>query len=544
MRIRLTSAFYLLYLLSFGQGKIDSVENSILLLANDSVKVDKLIGAGYQFYNSDPDKTLFFGQLAASISDSIGYAKGIIRGKKVQGISYWVVGDYKKALEAYEEGMAYAQAIKDSLEISTFHINLGVVYTDIGDYEKSLQAYLDGLKIVELTDRKLHEAICYQNIGEIYKTLNEPLNALSYNLKALDIFEELNDQNGVAVILNNNGEILLSQDKNDSALQNLRKSRSIFEALSNIRGVSITTSNIGRALTFLGNYQLAEVEFNRSISLKKEIDDKNGLATTYKYLGVLKKKIKDYDQAQTYFMRSLEISTGIGAKEVEKDTYNEFSLLYQDMFLYAKSLEYYKKYSSLKDSLINIDKNKQVVLLQTLYDSEKKDKENLILRKNQELDAQTIAQQQTKSELYFVLLVVSGIAIIFLVYAFQQKIKSNRKLRVLNQSIKDQKEEIETQSERLSVANKQIKELNSNLETKVQERTKQLLEYSFKNSHEVRAPLARILGLIDLYKSDKSQIDVDDIVVKLEQSAIELDDIVREVNNILNNPQKDSSSTN
>ena len=113
---------------------------------------------------------------------------------------------------------------------------------------------------------------------------------------------------------------------------------------------------------------------------------------------------------------------------------------------------------------------------------------------------------------------------------------------MLNQSIQEQKEEIERQSERLAVANKQIKELNSNLETKVQERTKQLLEYSFKNSHEVRAPLARILGLVELYKNDKSQIDVNDIVVKLEESAIELDTILREVNNTLNNTQKDASS--
>ena len=49
----------------------------------------------------------------------------------------------------------------------------------------------------------------------------------------------------------------------------------------------------------------------------------------------------------------------------------------------------------------------------------------------------------------------------------------------------------------------------------------------------MRAPLSRILGLVDLYKRESSNIDLDYVVQNLEQSAIELDAIVHEINHLL-----------
>ena len=75
---------------------------------------------------------------------------------------------------------------------------------------------------------------------------------------------------------------------------------------------------------------------------------------------------------------------------------------------------------------------------------------------------------------------------------------------------------------------------NDHLEEQVETRTKQLIDYSFKNSHEVRAPLTRILSLVELYKNDKQMLDDETTIRILSNSATELDDILKEVNVILN----------
>jgi K+-sensing histidine kinase KdpD len=95
-------------------------------------------------------------------------------------------------------------------------------------------------------------------------------------------------------------------------------------------------------------------------------------------------------------------------------------------------------------------------------------------------------------------------------------------------------------NDELNNLNKQLQEANSNLEEKVARRTytleeknKQLTEYAFINSHLLRAPLARVLGLSQLIarevelESDKILIDT------LIASTEDLDAIIRRISDLL-----------
>lgn len=59
--------------------------------------------------------------------------------------------------------------------------------------------------------------------------------------------------------------------------------------------------------------------------------------------------------------------------------------------------------------------------------------------------------------------------------------------------------------------------------------SKRLSDYSFVNSHKVRAPLSNILGLVQIIRMDNS----DDLLDMLERSAEDLDQVIHELNSIL-----------
>lgn len=65
-----------------------------------------------------------------------------------------------------------------------------------------------------------------------------------------------------------------------------------------------------------------------------------------------------------------------------------------------------------------------------------------------------------------------------------------------------------------------------------------LSEYSYKNSHQVRGPLSRILGLTSLYKKDESQINRNMYVDHIAKAADELDAILKEINILLSSKHK------
>jgi light-regulated signal transduction histidine kinase (bacteriophytochrome) len=64
----------------------------------------------------------------------------------------------------------------------------------------------------------------------------------------------------------------------------------------------------------------------------------------------------------------------------------------------------------------------------------------------------------------------------------------------------------------------------------VEEQNKKLREISWIQSHKVRAPLARIMGLIPLLKDAKAKnSEREKIIDFLNSSAVELDEIIKDI---------------
>lgn len=73
------------------------------------------------------------------------------------------------------------------------------------------------------------------------------------------------------------------------------------------------------------------------------------------------------------------------------------------------------------------------------------------------------------------------------------------------------------------------------LERQLAEKVKALKDISFKNSHEVRAPVANIIGLVDLLKTHNFKTEFTERIFRyLEETVLKLDDIIREINELSN----------
>lgn len=88
--------------------------------------------------------------------------------------------------------------------------------------------------------------------------------------------------------------------------------------------------------------------------------------------------------------------------------------------------------------------------------------------------------------------------------------------------------------------NEEVNHLNKNLEELVTTRTerlnelnKRLREYSFLNSHKVRAPLSRIMGIMNLIESEKINLqdhNMSKYIELMQKSTDELDQVIQEMN--------------
>jgi len=123
----------------------------------------------------------------------------------------------------------------------------------------------------------------------------------------------------------------------------------------------------------------------------------------------------------------------------------------------------------------------------------------------------------------------------------------NRRIKDLVQEVKLQNielvakaNEVETMNEELNALNEELHTINETLEERVEERThqleiqnQQLREYAFINSHVLRAPLARIRGLLYLMTHDPNAANDWELIHTLIAEANELDAITTKISDIL-----------
>jgi len=131
---------------------------------------------------------------------------------------------------------------------------------------------------------------------------------------------------------------------------------------------------------------------------------------------------------------------------------------------------------------------------------------------------------------------------------------SNRELYELNQNIEVQNEEIKSQSEELAQGQESIMHANIEIERQKKElelllgeknldllktnqqlinQNSELQQFSFTVSHNLRAPVASMQGLINLYHLSKTDEERAHVVGLFEQSTGSLDTIIQDLNKIV-----------
>ena len=133
---------------------------------------------------------------------------------------------------------------------------------------------------------------------------------------------------------------------------------------------------------------------------------------------------------------------------------------------------------------------------------------------------------------------------------------TNEKFESQNQEIQAQSEELVTNQEQLveamqiiEVQKTQLHGHNQDLETELTNKNKELLgtneeltkynnelrQFSYTISHNLRAPVARLLGLTDLMSKEEHQLSPPQhqLVTMIRQSAMEFDGIIKDLNKII-----------
>lgn len=483
---------------------LDSILKTLPGMPKDTNRVIRLDLISFTYSRIDPDKGLKYATEAKELSEQLKWKKGLASAYSDFGVNYAAKSEHEKAIENNLQALKIYEELGAKSSMAGVMANLCLVYLSKGNHSKALEYAFKAEKIDEELSDKTSRAIIQENIGIIYMRQGNNAKAMEYYTKALKIQQEQKHIVGEARILGNMGIIHDANGDYAKALDCYLKSLETNKKTGNKDAIQINYANIGNAYSHLHNFSKALEYHQRALSISRELGTKNDIAVnlgnigeTYFFIandttGTIKPdslvpngKAANLKLAISYLEQATALCREIGflGPLIEFDQF--LSQAYYASGNYKSAYERFVAYTANKDSVFSQENNIRLKNLETRRELDLKDKEIIIQNKQIEI-SQLAAANKRNENLVFIygfiaLVLVVGFVIFILV--------------------------------RRSHARKNA-----------------LSDIAILQSHQVRGPVARILGLAEmLNKNETFSPENKELIRHITTATKELDEVVKKV---------------
>jgi len=428
--------FFLLTIFSIN-GQVNNFIDSLNLeLKNISTinekRIDLLNEIGYKYWTVDSKKSIDYGKEALELAEKLSYHDGIAKAKRILGVAYWTLGKPKLALENLTEAQKQYEEINDEEGEANCLMNTGMVYADLDDYNKALDIY----------DRSIEK------------------------------FTKLNLKSRIATTFSKIGTVLIQQNKLQEAKEYLTNALNMHSENNFAYGIGEAHNRLGSLFLLEGELEQADYHIKKAILTSKNIDDEDGYIGGLILFGKLMRLRNDFNAAEINLNLALKIATEKQLRKYKLDAYRELKILKKNQGDLNESLTYYDKFISLKDSIYNIDKSKQIAALE--FSNELKNKEEKVIFLQEKERSSTIIKWSLFGG-------IIGLTIISLlvINGFRLQAVRNKEFTKRRQELLVSKEELAKTA--LENAHLKQQELQQELDFKNKELTSYALNFVQKN---------------------------------------------------------------
>ncbi|MDL5047974.1 tetratricopeptide repeat-containing sensor histidine kinase [Oscillatoria amoena NRMC-F 0135] len=479
MRILLVCGFLSTSLVGLSQLRnpaIDSLEKK-LAASTDPEKSRLLVTLAELYYNDDIRKSLNYGQQALTLSHQLYDADGIYQAQKILRRIHRRLGNFTMAVQYTLSSLPQIEKNKDTVELLDTYMTLGNIYSAMQNYTEAHKALMRALRYAEATDAPVL-ANTYNFIGRNYGKMKNYDSALFYIKKAQQRETERPEPGyGLSYIYNNLGEVYLE----------------------------------------LKRYDEATYYYTLALTLSEERQSPFGKTFTYNGLARVYQQTNQYDKAIASAQKSIVIAKENLYRDKAREAYGILYELYEARKDYRTALEYYRQYNLYKDSIFSEDQLQYIENLKINYETEKVQQENELLRKESELKNAKLKQEYTL-DWVAALIVAFLLTGSFLLYRINlQRRKVNTLLQKYNQTLE---QEVSIRTRDLAQSNMELGQQNSQLE-----------QFSYIIAHNLKAPVARITGLINII--EKYNLPEVEVTQKLKDASRELETIIDDLVEII-----------
>jgi len=419
---------------------------------------------------------------------------------------------YAERAFALSKVLDYANGTNHSLNF------MGIAYRNKSHYSKALELFFAALKSSEASKDLTEISYTLINIGNIYLYQTNFDGALIYFERSLKNARKIDDLNLIAYCHLNIGRSYRGSGDYSQAEQYFIKTKKARKLLHDLEGLAIVNVDLSELYIKQNELDKAMKLLLDNLKNIRQLEHKSTL--TYSYLNIVRVLINQNNltEAYTYAQECLRLTKLYDLKNNEMLTLGQLAEIHEKRKDYRQSLQYHRAYIEKKDSIFNEENTRKIESLHAQYITEKKEVETSFLKEQATLDEIIIKRQR--------MIIILSISVIFLLMILAVIFYwSARERKKLNYQIKKQKEAAYKHNNDLIDINKEKNDFIRIL------------------SHDLRAPINNVKGLVDVHRMDHQDnfSDAEKRILNLIRS--ESDRMLTMISKILNTESLDSQES-
>jgi len=445
---------------------------------------------------SQYDSAIYYYRKAGEINQELG-----LRGKLAQNFNNIgaVNGDrgfsdsaeyyYNKALTIYEE-------IDDRLNAVLTNRNMGQIYYKRTNYSQALEYYLKSLRIAREIDVKAEIGKTLNLIGNVYEVQEELSKAQEVYMESIQISQESGEWQWIADVRANMGSVYQRQNNYDSAKVAFEDALQIYQGLENLYGKALMMTKLASLLVDVKKYEEAIDFCDKSLEISRKLGLQSIIANALVIKGSIAFSQNRLNEALEFTLQGTTLAAEIRAVEIEGYGRTLLAKIYKEQGNYRLAYENQVIVAALSDSINAEEGIKKLARLESQYEFEKeKDSIRFANKAEKMILEQKISRQTTNQWIIGLALVFVVVLLGLLYWLYLIRVRSNRKLKVLNERILERNVEIIQQHDQLDQLNKSLVAIN-------EDKNKILAIVA----HDLRNPLQVIKGFISMVKVKKGSV--------------------------------------
>lgn len=429
----------------------------------DSNKVKICMQISNAWLKLNADSALAYANKSYDLASTLNYPLYQADARALQAKICTIIGQYDKAYDYNLEAQHKYIRQNNAEGVGHVYIELAKTFDKQDNYSRALIYLQQALNTFTTANNKPGMALSYLEIGKVHSKVNETEKAIINFQKAVDVSSLSSDRTTTINAFN----LLCKEYGNlgnyNKALQAATRAKNLALISGLLPEIGEANFNLGKAYADVNNFDSSMYAYRNALTYFTKLHDKQAIAKAYDGIGELYYMYKDYANATQYIKLSNQYALDLGDKKLLEINYNALLAIAKDEKNYEMGMGYYNEILALKDNLYNTEKNISIQKVRSWYELEKKQAEIATLQQDN-LD------KTHERNLFIIGFSLVALSLVALGYSIKQLMSK----KVI---LEKQKKELE--------------EVN-------------LVKDKFFSiiSHDLRSPMANILGLLQLLSDD------------------------------------------